>query len=1188
MFQSNSDFMKSILQIVIFSTLFCIFTNQSIKAVPLSPEIVEQLKESGQLQKFIDRMATAKSKGVCQPFAHDPSKGQETYSLDANAIDTFRVIVILADFSDNPASSGTFSATVADFEQLLFSDDSTDNNYSMTEFYYDNSYGNFVLEGVVVGWYRLPQTYAYYVDGQNGFGPYPTNAQRMAEDAINAADPFVDYSQVDNDGNGTADGVFVVHAGAGAESTSSDFQIWSHAWSTSFTMNLDGISISRYTTEPEEMSSGLITQGVFSHEYGHFLGLPDLYDTDYSSAGIGRWSLMAGGSWNFSGRFPAFLDAWCKKQLGFITLTNITSNQQNLEIPSSYHNPTAFRLWENGTVGQQYFIVENRQNTGNDKGIPGSGLLIYHIDESQWGNSDETHYLVAIEQADGKFDLENDLNSGDGGDVWSTLTKTEFSNLTIPNTNKYNGSPTNTVVWNITAPDSLMYANLDISFSAPKFNVVSSLFSDSLFGNNNGVVEVGETITFSFTANNLWLTANNVIGSMVSGNSDFTFTTSSVNIGTINGEGGTGSNIGSPIVFDIPATFDPCIDSFYLTITSDNPQGDITVGFELQVGSPEVFVIDDDNGAAWEQAVTNTLNNLRIPYDVYDKSISGSPSASLLNNYKIVIWITGNDRADVLSAADVTSMIGFMDNGGKFMLSGQSITEELSIDDLSFLQNYLKADYDSDLLFPFIDGQAGSKIGDGIKVRYDSWTNQTSPEKMTLFGVDGVSEFEIQVGGVLGISYDGSYKSLLMSFGFEGISNINESSGYSTQDTVLARIMSFFDYGDVNKFSNPFIDSILLPNEISVNSVVSSDPTFFWNYADTTGATQLQYQIQVGSGNLCFNADDMWDSGLLSGSVDSIVYSGAILQDGMTYFVRIRAYNGTDWSSWRRTTFTMNIAPLSGALVSPVNDNLVTTDLPTLVVNNGFDGNGDAMTYEVELYSDSALTNLITSATSVAEGASTTSWVVDVNLSEDSRYYWRSRPNDGLESALYSETGSFYVNQFNQAPTSFGLVAPADTIFSVGLTPTFVWNVSTDADIGDLVTYTLVYSDDSLFGIPLTANTAGDTSYTIVTPLTDKVTYYWKVSANDLANDTTWSTDMFSFNTGSSGCCIGVRGNIDGLADIDISDLVYLVAFMFQGGPSSPCPEEGNVDGLAGIDISDLVYLVAFMFQSGATPPSCP
>lgn len=76
------------------------------------------------------------------------------------------------------------------------------------------------------------------------------------------------------------------------------------------------------------------------------------------------------------------------------------------------------------------------------------------------------------------------------------------------------------------------------------------------------------------------------------------------------------------------------------------------------------------------------------------------------------------------------------------------------------------------------------------------------------------------------------------------------------------------------------------------------------------------------------------------------------------------------------------------------------------------------------------------------------------------------------------------------------------------------------------------------------------------------------------------------------GCCVGIRGNVNGDPndEIDISDLDYLVSFMFDGGPAPPCMEEGNINGSADglIDISDLTYFVAFMFGGGPAPPACP
>ncbi len=75
-----------------------------------------------------------------------------------------------------------------------------------------------------------------------------------------------------------------------------------------------------------------------------------------------------------------------------------------------------------------------------------------------------------------------------------------------------------------------------------------------------------------------------------------------------------------------------------------------------------------------------------------------------------------------------------------------------------------------------------------------------------------------------------------------------------------------------------------------------------------------------------------------------------------------------------------------------------------------------------------------------------------------------------------------------------------------------------------------------------------------------------------------------------SGCCIGIRGNVDddGGDAIDISDLVYLVDYMFIGGPEPPCFGEADMDASGGIDISDLVYLVDYMFNGGPEPAACP
>jgi len=132
----------------------------------------------------------------------------------------------------------------------------------------------------VVGPLRLPQTMATYAHGAAGTGLALPNAQTMARDAVLAADPNVDFTPYDNDGNGYVDAFIVIHAGAGGEVTGNSNDIWSHKWVfNNGALNADGTKVFGYLTVPEDCKIG-----VCAHELGHLLfGWPDLYDTDESS-----------------------------------------------------------------------------------------------------------------------------------------------------------------------------------------------------------------------------------------------------------------------------------------------------------------------------------------------------------------------------------------------------------------------------------------------------------------------------------------------------------------------------------------------------------------------------------------------------------------------------------------------------------------------------------------------------------------------------------------------------------------------------------------------------------------------------------------------------------------------------------------------------------------------------------------
>lgn len=427
----------------------------TLYGVSMSPELKARLKAEDGFEQIVEILKEAKSKGVDAP---NPAPFKAT----PGRVDTIKAIAILVDFSDNVGT-----APVAHFDSVL----SSVGCYaagSMRDYYFEVSYGSVEMITTVVGWFRMPQLYSYYTNNNYGFGSYPMNAQKMTEDAVWAADPTVDFSQFDNDNDGYVDALFVVHAGQGAEVTGNPNHIWSHAWVTFNVPYVDGVYAYRYSTEPED---GRV--GVFSHEAGHAIfGLPDLYDYDYDSEGLGAWSLMAGGSWNMNGYSPAHMDAYCKIMSGFVEPQVVTSNQDGVIIPNVTYNPVIYKLWSEGLPGTQYFLVENRILSGFDSHLPWPGLMIYHVDETmphnnwQWypGYTGYGHYKVALEQSDGYWELERNMNSGNYGDPYPGAMPPHyaFNDTTVPDSKDYTFAATHVAVDNISVAGDTMTADFKV------------------------------------------------------------------------------------------------------------------------------------------------------------------------------------------------------------------------------------------------------------------------------------------------------------------------------------------------------------------------------------------------------------------------------------------------------------------------------------------------------------------------------------------------------------------------------------------------------------------------------------------------------------------------------------------------------------------------------------------------------
>ena len=396
----------------------------------------------------------------------------------------FYLPVLLGQYAD--VTETYFDAV--DFQNLLFDDNSTG---TMKEYYNEISYGNFLVDGTADGWYQSTYTMAQAVD----------NVKQYVAELAELADPDFDYTQFDNDGpdnipnsgddDGYVDGIIVVYSGCGAEWYPGNDNIWPHKSSLgSYEYETDDLGangsnviVKSYAVNPELAGGGdcytntIRPIGVYAHEFGHILGLPDLYDRDNSnggSEGIGHWCLMASGSWQgWGGDTPAHMSSWCKSEMGWLEPVVLSSDEISLNIPQVESSPYAVKIWEDDYFWSRYFLVENRQPVGFDSDLEGPGLIIYHVDENRrYGsyrfssgpaNDDETHKLVDVEEADGLDDMDNEVNRGDAGDPFpGTSNNFTFNDNSYPSASRYDNTETGIAVFNISSSDSLMTADVNI------------------------------------------------------------------------------------------------------------------------------------------------------------------------------------------------------------------------------------------------------------------------------------------------------------------------------------------------------------------------------------------------------------------------------------------------------------------------------------------------------------------------------------------------------------------------------------------------------------------------------------------------------------------------------------------------------------------------------------------------------
>lgn len=241
------------------------------------------------------------------------------------------ILVLLVEYQDykhnqiKPEETDMYydDYSVKHFEDLIFGDNgymgpNGEKLVSMRQYYLQQSGGSLIIEGKVAGWYTVPREAAYYgapYGSSHDIRPRHLVAHALQLAALDPNINFADFDKedrydLDGDGNfdepdGIIDHLMIIHAGVGEEAGGGSLgsnAIWSHRWNLGGFYKIPGTNYYAYdyTMEPEDGAAG-----VFAHEFGHDLGLPDEYDTQYSSPvsePISRWSLMSSGSW--SGKIP--------------------------------------------------------------------------------------------------------------------------------------------------------------------------------------------------------------------------------------------------------------------------------------------------------------------------------------------------------------------------------------------------------------------------------------------------------------------------------------------------------------------------------------------------------------------------------------------------------------------------------------------------------------------------------------------------------------------------------------------------------------------------------------------------------------------------------------------------------------------------------------------------------------------
>lgn len=420
-------------------------------------------------------------------------------------IGTVKGLVVLAQFADN-----TFNE---EYTQQVFHNAMNEEGctaYGATgssrDYFISQSWGQFTPQFDVVGPVTLSRTMSYY-GGNDTQGNDRHPGQMVSEACQLAHDSLqVDFSQYDFNDDGDVDFVYVIYAGYAESYGASANTIWPHAANLTdmgVLATLDGKRLQRYACSSElKYTTGTQLEGIgtFCHEFGHVLGLPDMYNTyQSSSVQLGSWDVMDQGSYNNESHTPPSYSAFERASLGWMTLTEIDTPADTMLLPELNASRTAYRI--STARPDEYFTLENRQQQGWDAHQPGRGLMVIHVDydEQTWdrnGVNSGLHPCYDLVEADGTQGRTQET------DLYPTSTNDMLTDYSDPSMRAWDGSPIERGLTHITQLENgdIVFAFMRDRLSAPK-SLTATEVADTAFTLSWQPVE--EAIAYSIALRDL-------------------------------------------------------------------------------------------------------------------------------------------------------------------------------------------------------------------------------------------------------------------------------------------------------------------------------------------------------------------------------------------------------------------------------------------------------------------------------------------------------------------------------------------------------------------------------------------------------------------------------------------------------------------------------------------------------------